>query len=92
VLGLAILSCEHLAAWAITASGVLGHRSYLLDFVNMATYHACVLLWFYYLLVPAKAPKAQTNPPLVPQDSLSGPLRVEDLEVWNEEMERLLHR
>lgn len=93
VLGLAILSCEHLAAWAITASGVLGHRSYLLDFVNMATYHACVLIWFYYLLVPAKTPEAQTNPMLFPpQDSLSGAPQVEGLAVWNEEMERLLHR
>src|ERR1700730_1238881 len=45
-LGLGILSCEHLAAWAVTASGALQDKRYLLDFLNMATYHFCVLVWF----------------------------------------------
>jgi len=81
VLGLGILSCEHLAAWAISASGILGHQSYRLDFVNMGTYHVCVLIWGYYLIVAQKDPERSAI--LLPENNL---------EVWNEEMERLLHR
>ena len=34
--------------------GCQPRNEYILDFVNMATYHVCVLIWFYYLLVPQK--------------------------------------
>jgi hypothetical protein len=80
-LGLGILSCEHLAAWAVTASGALADKSYLLDFVNLATYHLCVLIWFYYLLTPEKI----TTKSAVP-------LPEHNLEVWNRELERLLQQ
>ncbi len=47
--------CEHLATCSVMATGALpDNRYYLLDFFNMATYHICVLIWFYYLLVPAE--------------------------------------
>jgi len=80
-LGLGISACVHLATWGVVANGVLPptERS-ILDFLNMATYHACVLIWFYYLLVPGK---------LATQDA-GLPQSDNNLEVWNRELERLL--
>jgi|GraSoi2013_100cm_1033763.scaffolds.fasta_scaffold89554_1 hypothetical protein len=80
-LGLGILSCEHLATWAIMANGGLSDKRYLLDFLNMATYHFCVLIWFYYLLVPQKI-----------RTKSAVPLPEHDLEIWNRELERLLQQ
>jgi hypothetical protein len=82
-LGLGISACVHLATWALMANGNFSaqYRNRL-DFLNMATYHACVLIWFYYLLVPQKnVPKPKDPPP--PEH---------DLTVWNQELERLLHQ
>jgi len=80
-LGLGILSCQHLAAWATTASGVLAGKSYLLDFANMATYHVCVLIWMYCMLVPQKV--ATKSAVSLPENNLA---------LWNQELERLLQR
>ncbi len=80
-LGLGILSCEHLGAWAVTASGILVDKQYLLDFLNMATYHLCVLIWFYYLLLPQKSVTTSAVP--LPEHNLA---------LWNQELERLLHQ
>ena len=80
-LGLGILSCEHMGAWAVMASGALMDKRHLLDFLNMATYHVCVLIWFYYLLLPQKVVTTSAVP--VPEHSL---------EIWNQELERLLHQ
>jgi hypothetical protein len=44
----------------------------------MATYHVCVLIWFYFLLVPKK-----------PAANVAVPLPENNLEVWNRELERL---
>ena len=80
-LGLAISACVHLATWAISANGGLPdfrtigprfHRTW-------RTYHACVLIWFYYLLVPQKV----AAKPAVP-------LPENNLDVWNRELERLV--
>jgi hypothetical protein len=47
----------------------------------MGTYHICVLIWFYYLLVPQKvAAKPAVS---LPEDNLA---------VWNRELERLIHQ
>jgi len=81
-LGLGILSCEHLAAWATIASGILASKSGLLDFLNMATYHVCVLIWIYYLLVAQKK--------VVTKSAVSLPEN--NLALWNQELERLLQR
>jgi|SRR5271165_85617 len=81
-LGLAVSACVHLASWAIIANGGLpDSRRIILDFLNMATYHACVLTWFYYLLVPEKV----VIEPAVP-------LPENNLAVWNRELERLLQQ
>ena len=54
-LGFGVMFCVHMATYSVMATGALPYnRYYLLDFLNMATYHVCVLIWFYYLLVPAE--------------------------------------
>jgi len=80
-LGRGISSSVHLATWAVMANGGLPHNRYLLDFLNMATYHVCVLIWFYYLLVPQKV--ATTS---------AVPLPENNLDIWNRELERLLQQ
>ena len=58
-LGLGISACVHLATWALMANAgfAVDYRDSV-NFLNMATYHACVLIWFYYLLLPQKSPAA----------------------------------
>jgi hypothetical protein len=77
-LGLGFVWCEHLAIWALIAGGLVRNRDWV-DLANMATYHVCVLIWFYYLLVPKK-----------PAASSAVPLPENNLEVWNRELERLV--
>lgn len=79
-LGLSISACVHLATWAIIANGGWANSTRArLDFLNMATYHACVLIWFYYLLLPQK-----------PVVTAAVPLPENNIEVWNRELERLV--
>jgi hypothetical protein len=80
-LGRGISASVHLATWAVMVNGGMARNSYLLDFLNMATYHVCVLIWFYYLLVPQK--HATTS---------AAPLPENNLELWNRELERLLQK
>lgn len=81
LLGFGISACAYLAAWAvITNVAPSAHGRVLLDFLNMATYHACVFLWFYYLLVPGKV-----------TTRVAVPLPENTLDVWNRELERLVH-
>jgi hypothetical protein len=80
-LGLGIVWCEQMAGWALSANGVLRDKGYLLDFLNMATYHVSVLIWFYYLLVPHKV--ATTSAVSLPENNL---------DIWNRELERLLQQ
>lgn len=80
-LGFGIVASASLTHWALMTEWLLGQKSYLLDFAIMATYHVCVLIWFYYLLVPQKI--ATTSAVRLPEHSL---------EVWNRELERLIHQ
>jgi hypothetical protein len=73
--GSSVSACVHLGTWAVVVNGVHLQKPYLLDFLNMTTYHICVLIWFYYLLSPirtrmaaANSPpsKTKTNPPNTP--------------------------
>jgi hypothetical protein len=63
------------------ADWLIGQKSYFLDFLNMATYHVCVLIWFYSLLAPQKS--ATTSTVLLPENNL---------DIWNRELERLLQQ
>jgi len=83
LLGFGLSSCEYLAAWAVlTNAGLSAQGRTLLDFANMATFHVCVLIWFYYLLVPHKA-AIPVPAPALPENNL---------DVWNRELERLLQQ
>jgi len=82
LLGLGISACEHLASWAIIANGnPSAYQQTLLAFLGMATYHFCVFIWFYYLLVPGKV--AAKSKVLIPDNNL---------DIWNRELERLLQQ
>jgi hypothetical protein len=85
-LGLGISACVHLATWALMANGKFPaqYRIYL-DFLNMATNLVSVLIWFYYLLIPAKNISR-------PEDPGNPPPPEHNLDVWNQELERLLHQ
>jgi hypothetical protein len=78
-LGVGIVASVGLVIAAIrTQLGISGRVA--LDFTTMATYHCCVVLWLFYLLVPERRPQLVTE---LPQT---------DLEVWNNELESLLRR
>jgi hypothetical protein len=81
-LGLSISACVHLGTWALIANGGLPEsKRLILVFVNMATFHVCVLIWFYYLLVPLRVSAKPAVP--LPENNLA---------VWNRELERLLQQ
>ncbi len=81
-LGLAIASCIHLAIRAVAANaGLPAERRVILDFVDMSSSHMAVLIWFYYLLGPSEV----TAKPVVP-------LPENNLDIWNRELERLVHQ
>lgn len=80
--GFAISSCAHLAGWAYIANVAPSNEVRLLiDYGKAAVYQGCILMWFYYLLVPQKEVAHLTVPS--PDHH--------NLEVWNQELERLLH-
>ena len=103
LLGLGFSACEHLATWSIiTNADPSAHHRILIDFLNMATYHVCVLIWYYYLLVPEKK-RAGSQPPTdysndppsdPPSSSSEGSPQdhEEALKDWNRELERLIHQ
>lgn len=78
-LGFGVVCCEHLAIWALITGGLVRNRDWV-DLANMATYHGCVLMWFYYLLVPQRIIVVKSSVPF-PENNL---------DVWNRELERLL--
>lgn len=80
-LGAGFAWCEHLAIWALVTGGVVRNRGWE-DIANMAAYHVTVLIWCYYLLVPHRV-KVPKRAPGVPEHNL---------EVWNRELERLIHQ
>ena len=83
VLGLGISACGHLVTWALVANASpTDHQRTLLAFFNMATYNVCVLIWFYYLLVPKRV-SALPPAPALPDTNL---------DLWNRELERLLQQ
>lgn len=51
------------------------------DFVVMGTYHCCVVIWIFYLAQPERV-RSQTLQPL-PEHNL---------DIWNQELQRLLQQ
>jgi hypothetical protein len=72
-MGAGISSCVHLATWAVFANAEWFKKEYLLDFLNMGTYHACVLVWIYHLLSPIqpRTINLNENDPVSARDVLS---------------------
>ena len=78
-LGFGVLCSLELARAAIRSQiGLSAHLT--LDLFDMATYHICVLIWLFYLIIPERKPSIPDN---VPDN---------DLESWNQELETLLTR
>jgi hypothetical protein len=91
--GLSISSCVHLASWALIDNARLpDSKRTILVFVNMAIYHFVVFIWYYYVLVPGKTTRdaPQSQGPSPPGLSVDQPEY--QLEAWNEELERLIHK
>lgn len=98
LLGFGVAACVHLATWATMTNLELSiHQRTLLDFLNMATFHVTVLIWYYYLLISKKKPKI---PPKDNSDdrgshspSSGDTTDLENsLHEWNRELERLIHQ
>jgi hypothetical protein len=82
LLGFGISACVHLATWATIANASPSeHARTLFAFLNMGTFHLCVLIWLYYVLVPQKVVRKSVVP--LPENNLA---------VWNRELERLLQQ
>ena len=79
-LGLGIFASVSLATSTIWLHlGVFGNRS--VNFLTMATYHCCVLIWMFYLMAPARERRYTSI--TLPQS---------DIHIWNQELQRLLQR
>lgn len=79
-LGLGVFATVELAASAIRLHlGVFG--KWPVNLLTMATYYCCVLIWVFYLMAPEREPQypARTLPKY-------------DLEIWNQELQRLLQQ
>jgi hypothetical protein len=80
LLGFGVSACVHLATWAVVANAApSGSQRTGIDFLNMGAFHLSVLIWYYYVLVPAEAPKKSAVD--LPENNLA---------VWNRELERFL--
>jgi hypothetical protein len=79
-LGFGIFASVELVTSAIRSQVGLSGAD-LLDTLVMATYHCCVLIWVFYLVVPERS--LSYAPKKLPEH---------DLEVWNQELQRLLQR
>ncbi len=78
-LGLGVLSSIELAMSAMRLYGVVSGTVF--DFVIMGTYHCCVLIWIFYHVVPERQTRHTLNP-----------LPEHNLDIWNQELQRLLQR
>jgi hypothetical protein len=77
-LGLGIYASITLAVSAVRFySGT--SNTLLFDLIVMGAYHACVVVWIYYLAVPERVPQIDAKV-----------WANHDLETWNQELERLL--
>jgi hypothetical protein len=79
-LGLGIFASVELAASAFLSQTGYAYVDYV-NYVTMATYHCCVLIWAFYLLLPERSPQYKIR--AVPEH---------DLENWNQELQRLINQ
>lgn len=80
--GFGLASCMFLGTWAIAVNTNLSNQGRtLLDFLNFATFHFYVVLWYYYVLIPGKE-----------RPRIAVPIPAHNLELWNRELERLLQQ
>jgi len=83
-LGMGTFASVELAAAAIRARTGYVYTGYL-DYVTMGTYHLCVVIWLYYLLVPRRGTGGFGQ-----GSGLQSLPDAADVESWNQELERLL--
>jgi uncharacterized protein (DUF2062 family) len=76
-LGLGAFASANLVAAAIRSQTGFLHTT-LLNYFTMGTYQVCVLVWVFYLLAPERV--TQYTMKTLPEN---------DLEVWNQELQRL---
>jgi hypothetical protein len=77
-LGLGINGCVELSASGlISAFGP--HRYPAIDVARLAAFHLCVLIWLGYLIFPEREPKFAGKP-----------LRESELELWDQELQRMV--
>ena len=79
-IGYGFVWSQHLAIWALIAGSVVRDQDWV-DFVNMGSFHLCILIWSYCLLVVKEK---------VPSTSLVLPEN--NLDVWSRELEHLLRK
>jgi hypothetical protein len=79
-LGLGIFASVELAASAFLSQTGYAYTTYV-NYLTMGTYHGCVLIWAFYLLMPERSPQYTVR--AVPEH---------DLEIWNQELQRLIHQ
>ena len=78
--GFGILGCVELSAAALlSAFGSGGYAA--IDAVRLAAFHACVLVWLGYLAFPEREPKFAGKT-----------LQKSELELWDQELQRMLQR
>ena len=77
-LGFGVSAGVQMATAALLSSTGRGHHV-ALDMINMAAFHLCVLIWLVYVL--------RTEEP----HGLGGRLPQSDLELWNQELQRMAH-
>ncbi len=78
-LGFGILECATLGSSPFRTH--LGSNNFW-DFFVMGVYHVCVLIWLFYVLTPEKP----GSPPSAPK------LPDHNLDVWNEELDKLIRQ
>lgn len=87
-LGFGIFAGVDLATSALRVYGIISQT--LFDFINMGTYHCCVLIWIFYLAIAHDNSNDDSDGSRGPR--VLSELPAHDLDVWNRELESLLHQ
>ena len=73
------------ASVGVTTSALRPHvgqsGSIIIDLIQMAAYQVCVLVWLGYLVMPER----------VPQITIKA-LQKKDIELWNQELQKMVQR